>query len=577
MSSPAVWAPRADLVELEVDGGERRPMERDDHDWWRPHVEHRGAYRFVVDGDPLPDPRSPAQPQGTDGPSHTVDHDAYRWGDAGWHGRPLASSVLYELHVGTFSAAGTFDGVVEHLDHLVELGVNGVELMPVAEFPGRRGWGYDGVLLAAPHHAYGGPEGLKRLVDGCHGRGLAVVLDVVYNHLGPSGNHLGRFGPYFTDRYRTPWGEAVNLDGPGSDEVRRFLIDNALDWLEHYHVDGLRIDAVHAFADRSAVHLLEELAGAVDGLSARLGRQLWLIAESDLNDPRLVRPPEAGGYGLDASWSDDLHHALHVMVTGEQQGYYRSYRGLADVARALERVYVYDGGRDPGRGRRHGRPVGDLSRHRFLGYAQNHDQVGNRATGDRLSQLVEPEALAALAALVLTGPFVPMLFQGEEWGATTPFQYFTDHPDPELGEAVRAGRRREFAAFGWAPEAVPDPQDPATFVRSKLRWEEAGDTPHRELLAWYRRLIELRHHNPDLLDGHPGATRATFDDEQRWLVVERGAATVVALNLAAQARRVPLPPGARTIRASFPPDVAVSGVGAVQLPAGGVVVMVAEA
>jgi maltooligosyltrehalose trehalohydrolase len=304
-----------------------------------------------------------------------------------------------------------------------------------------------------------------------------------------------------------------------------------------------------------------------------LGRQLWLIAESDLNDPRLVRPPEAGGYGLDATWSDDFHHALHVTVTGEQQGYYRSYRGLPDVARALERVYVHDGGHDPGRGRRHGRPVGSLPRHRFLGYAQNHDQVGNRARGDRLSQLVEPEALAALAALVLTAPFVPMLFQGEEWGASTPFQYFTDHPDPELGEAVRSGRREEFAAFGWAPDAVPDPQDPATFERSRLRWDETGEAPHDELLAWHRLLVGLRHHHPDLLDGRPDATRVTVDDEQGWIVVQRGASTVVAVNLAAQARRVPLPPGPRTVLASFPPGAAVAGPGAVQLPAGGVVVM----
>jgi maltooligosyltrehalose trehalohydrolase len=405
---------------------------------------------------------------------------------------------------------------------------------------------------------------------------LAVVLDVVYNHLGPSGNHLARFGPYFTDRYRTPWGDAVNLDDAGSDEVRRFFVDNALAWLEHYHVDGLRIDAVHAFADRSAVHFLEELAAAVAGLSARLGRQLWTIAESDLNDPRLVRPPEAGGYGLDATWSDDLHHALHVAFTGEQQGYYRSYRGLGDVARALQRVYVHDVRYDPGRGRRHGRPVGDLSRHHFLGYAQNHDQVGNRARGDRLSQLLEPEALAALAALVLTGPFVPMLFQGEEWGASTPFQYFTDHPDRELGEAVRAGRRREFAAFGWAAEEVPDPQDPATFERSRLRWDEAAAPPHRDLLAWYRQVVHLRRSRADLLDGRADATRVTIHEEQRWLVVERGAATIVAANLASQARRVPLPTGAGAVLAGFPPGAAVAGLGAVQLPAGGVVIMEAE-
>jgi maltooligosyltrehalose trehalohydrolase len=546
-------------------------MERDRNGWWRAE-EHHGEYRFVVDGDPLPDPRSPWQPAGVGGPSHTLDHGAFGWTDASWHGRPLAACVIYECHVGTFSPSGTFDGVAERLDHLVGLGVNTIELLPVAEFPGTRGWGYDGVLLYAPHHAYGGPEGLKRLVDACHGRGLAVILDVVYNHLGPAGNHLARFGPYFTDRYRTPWGDAVNLDQAGSDEVRRFLIGNALGWLGDYHIDGLRLDAVHAFADASAIHFLEELSASAHRLSAQLGRQLWVIAESDLNDPRLVRPPEAGGYGLDASWSDDFHHALHVTFTGEQQGYYRSYNGLPDLARALERVYVHDGGYDAGRGRRHGRPVGDLPRHRFLGYSQNHDQIGNRAQGDRLSHLLDGDALAAVAALVLTAPFVPMLFQGEEWGASSPFQYFTDHEDPALAEAVRVGRRREFAAFGWDPEAIPDPQDPATFERSKLVWDERAEAPHAELLTWYRRLLQLRRTHPELLDSRPDRTRVIFDDEQRWVIVARDSLTV-AVNLAPQARRIPLTPGSRTILASYPIGAAVAGVGAVQLAAGAVAVL----
>jgi maltooligosyltrehalose trehalohydrolase len=515
MKAFEVWAPRPQRVELDL-GDRRIAMKRDQRDWWRVEVPDAGPgtrYRFALDGGPpRADPRSPSQPAGIDGPSEVVDRESHRWTDQAWRGLPLASAVLYELHVGTFSAQATFDGVADRLDHLVDLGVTAVELMPVAEFSGDRGWGYDGVLLYAPHHAYGGPDGLRRLVDACHDRGLAVVMDVVYNHLGPAGNYLGEYGPYFTDRYSTPWGEAVNFDGAGSDEVRRFFLDNALMWLRDYHCDGLRLDAVHAIIDSSAIHVLEELAVEVEALAAHIGRTLWLIAESDLNDPRIVRRREVGGYGIDAQWSDDFHHALHTALTGETSGYYSDFGGLERLADALRRAFVYDGAFSQHRSRRHGRPIGDLSGDRFVGYSQNHDQVGNRALGERLAALTSPGRLRIAAALELMAPFVPMLFQGEEWAASTPFQYFTDHRDPELGRAVSQGRRREFAAFGWRPEDVPDPQDLATWRRSVLEWDEVGKGDHAALLDWYRRLIALRRGQPALTDGRLQRVRAWSGD-----------------------------------------------------------------
>jgi maltooligosyltrehalose trehalohydrolase len=528
-------------VEVVLDG-RRVAMTAGADGWWTADAEGRD-YAFAVDGaGPLPDPRSPWQPRGVHGPSRVVDHAAFRWTDAGWQAPPLAAGLVYELHVGTFTPAGTFDGVIERLDHLVRLGVTHVELMPVAQFPGGHGWGYDGVDLFAPHTAYGGPDGLKRLVDACHGRGLAVLLDVVYNHLGPAGNYLERFGPYFTDRYATPWGRAVNLDGPGSDQVRRFFCDNALAWLRDYHADGLRLDAVHAILDTSAVHFLEQLAAEVADLGARLGRHLVLVAESDLNDPRLVRPPDVGGYGLDAQWSDDLHHALHAALTGERAGYYADFGGLADVAKALGSAYVYDGRVSAFRSRRHGRPATGLPGARFLGYLQTHDQIGNRARGERTSHLLSPGLLKVGAALVLLGPFVPMLFQGEEWAASTPFLYFTDHEDPELARAVSEGRRHEFQAFGWDPAQVPDPQAPETFRRSKLDWGEPGREPHRALLDWHASLVRLRRDH-GLAAGPLDRVRVRYDEADRWLVLERDGVTV-ACNLAGRAQRVPLGDGA---------------------------------
>ncbi|MEA2517853.1 MAG: maltooligosyltrehalose trehalohydrolase [Actinomycetota bacterium] len=538
MTEIRVWAPNATQVELVGNSG-RVLLDAGAGGWFSGR--HEGEdYAFSLDGgDPRPDPRSAWQPHGVNGPSRVVDHTVFEWHDGSWTGFPLSAAIVYELHVGTFTPEGTFESAIGKLDHLVSIGVNAVELMPVAEFPGARGWGYDGVDLFAPHNAYGGPDGLKQLIDACHGLGIAVIQDVVYNHLGPAGNYLREFGPYFTDRYGTPWGEAVNLDAHASTEVRDFLIENALSWLDEYHFDGLRLDAVHAIFDQSATHFLEELSTRVDELESRLGRTKWLIAESDLNDPRLVRSREAGGYGLDAQWSDDFHHALHALLTGETAGYYSDFGTIADVAKALNEAFVYDGKHSAFRGRVHGRSAEGLEGHRFLGYLQTHDQVGNRAMGERSSALMSHELLKVGAALVLTSPFVPMLFQGEEWGATTPFLYFTDHEDVQLGRAVSEGRRREFAAFGWRPGEIPDPQNPETFERSKLDWSELDDPRHADLLEWHRQLIRLRHELPELSDGRMDRVRTSFDEGAGWLLVQRGTVSVVC-NFSAGERTVPL-------------------------------------
>jgi maltooligosyltrehalose trehalohydrolase len=524
-----VWAPTPEVVEL-VLADRRMPMERDGDGWWRAEVEHAGpgtTYAFSLDRGPArPDPRSGSQPDGVDGPSAIVDHAAFGWTDAAWRGVAARGLVLYELHVGTFTPDGTFDAAIERLPHLVELGVDAVELMPVAEFAGSRGWGYDGVDLFAPHHAYGGSDGLKRLVDASHAHGIGVVLDVVYNHLGPAGNHLSEFGPYFSDRHRANWGPAVNFDGAGSDEVRRFVIDNACMWLRDYHVDGLRLDAVHAIEDESARHVLEELADEVDALATHLLRPLFLVAESDLNDPRFVRSRDAGGYGLDTAWADEWHHALHAALTGERSGYYEDFGPLHLLGKALRQAWVYDGTWSPHRQRRHGRSPAGMLGHQFVVSAQNHDQIGNRARGERSGALMSPGRLRVAAALLLTGPFTPMLFQGEEWGAGSPFQYFTDH-EPELGRAVSEGRRQEFSRFDWDPADVPDPQAPSTFETSRLRWHELDDREHAELLDWHRALIAMRRRFADLSDPRLDRTSVEVDEGRATVVVRRGSIELV--------------------------------------------------
>lgn len=572
-----VWAPEAESVDLRL-SGELRTMERDPDraGWWTTEAEAAAGdrYGFALDGGPVrPDPRSRRQPDGPDGESAVVDHDAYTW-RTDWPGRGLPGAVLYELHVGTYTDEGTFDAAAARLGHLAELGITHVSLMPVCPFPGVHGWGYEGVSLWAVHEPYGGPEGLKRFVDTAHGLGLAVVLDVVHNHLGPSGNYLPLFGPYFTETHHTPWGAAVNLDAPGSDEVRAFLLGSALAWLRDYRLDGLRLDAVHALADTRALTFLEELSAATDALAAEQGRPLPLIAESDLCDPRTTTPREAGGIGLHAQWNDDFHHCLHTALTGEDQGYYADFAAapLAGLAKTVTSAFFHDGTYSSFRGRSHGRPV-DITRtaaHRFVGYAQTHDQIGNRALGDRLAGSLSPGLLACAAALVLTGPFTPMLFMGEEWGARTPWQFFTDHTDPELAEAVRTGRRREFGAHGWAEEDIPDPQDPATRDRSCLDWSEPRREPHTRLHAWYRELIALRRALPDLIDPDLATVKTAYDDEARWLALRRGDLRI-AVNLDEKPATIPLgggrhrSGGGRVLAAWLPVD-APGADGALHLP-----------
>ena len=465
--------------------------------WWEIEAPTRpGAdYGFRLDGgDPLPDPRSRSQPHGVLGLSRLVDHAGFPWTDASWHAIRLADAVMYELHIGTFSPGGTFESAIERLEHLVRLGVDAVELMPVAEFIGDRGWGYDGVDLWAPHHAYGGPDGLKTFVNACHARGLAVVLDVVYNHLGPEGNNLERFGPYLTERHGTPWGKGFNFDDPDSRPVRDFVIENALAWLRDYHLDGLRLDAVHAITDTSRQHIVEELTARVHEFDP--GR--FVIAEKSRIDPRLI------AMGVDAQWSDDFHHALHTLLTGERTGYYAPFGSVSDLAGALLRPQQLS-----------------VDASRVVGYAQNHDQVGNRAAGERLSMLVDDGRLRLAAALVVCSPFVPLLFMGEEWGATSPFIYFSDHRDPVIAAKTSQGRIHEFVAFGWSPEDVPDPQDRASFDRSRLMWGELSQEPHRSLLDWYRRLLRLRRQSPDLRAGGP--MRVKSDEAAERLEMSRGA------------------------------------------------------
>jgi len=516
----SVWAPAARRVRVSVGEGVHE-MTEGDGGWW--HADAEGVnYAFLLDDDEkrLPDPRSRHQPHGVHAESRVYDHAEFEWTDDAWHGRQLPGGVVYELHVGTFTEGGTFDAAIERLDHLVDLGITHLELLPVNSFDGTAGWGYDGVLWGAVHQPYGGPDGLKRFVDAAHARGLAVVLDVVYNHLGPSGAYLDRFGPYFAGQ--NDWGPGLNLDGPGSDEVRRYVIDNALSWLRDFHLDALRLDAVHALLDRRAVHLLEQLATEVDALSAALNRPLTLIAESDLNDPRLVTPRERGGYGLHAQWSDDLHHALHVKLTGETTGYYTDFAAPDALERVLREVFFHAGTWSSFRERTHGRPVDTrtVPGHRFLGYLQNHDQIGNRATGDRLSATVSADRLACGAAILFCSPYTPMVFMGEEWAATTPWQFFASFPDPELAEAVRTGRRREFSRHGWGESDVPDPMDPATVERSRLDWTEPERPGHRDVLELYRALIRLRRERPELADPRVADLRVRTEGDL--LVLDRG-------------------------------------------------------
>jgi len=498
-----VWAPLRDGVSVVFTDPARRelPLAKDARGYWHGEagdVLPGTEYAIRLDQDlRRPDPASHFQPQGVHQASQVVDHLGFPWAEENWGGVPLDEMVIYELHVGTFTPEGTFDGVISRLGDLRELGVTAVELMPVAQFPGGRNWGYDGVYPYAPQNSYGGPDGLKRLVDACHRRGMAVILDVVYNHLGPEGNYLRDFGPYFTDKHKTPWGDALNFDGPSSEGVREFFLQNALYWFRQYCVDALRLDAVHAICDTGPKHFLCELAERVAELSGRLGRKLYLIAESDLNDPRLIRPCEQGGHGLDAQWADEFHHASRTLLTGERGGYYEDFGELSHLAKAYRRGYVYAGEYSAHRKRCFGAPTDGCCARQFVVFTQNHDQVGNRMLGERLSTLVSFEALKLAAGAMLLAPYVPLLFMGEEYGEERPFLYFVSHGDPSLQTAVCEGRKAEFKAFAWRGEP-PDPNDEGTFCASRLDWDARNAGRHGTLLNFYRRLIALRREVPAL-------------------------------------------------------------------------------
>ncbi len=528
-----IWAPQAEKMALKwrdqvlpMDGPNRRG-------WWTREVPEASCgdrYAFLLDDDPtpFPDPRSLRQPEGVHAASELYDHTGFEWHDQLWRGAPKVGSIIYELHIGTFSKEGTFDGAIPHLEYLCELGVTHVEVMPVAAWAGQQGWGYDGVSLFATHEPYGGPDGFKRFVDACHSAGLSVILDVVYNHFGPVGNYTTKFGPYLNPNRKTPWGDAVNLDSEGSDEVRRFFVDNALMWLRDYHCDGLRFDAVHAFIDLSSVHFMEQLSIEVERLSATLAKEFYLIAESDLNDPRVVRSREANGYGMDSQWSDDFHHSLFSLLyqpKDGENGYYEDFGTLRDLHKALKHAFVYDGKYSSFRKRRHGRPADGLTAHHFVHFDQNHDQVGNRAKGERLEQLVGLDAAKVAIGLLITAPYVPMLFMGEEWATSSPFMYFADHDDEEMRKKVAEGRKKEFAAFGFGDD-VPDPEDEKTFQESKLNWDEQKEGKHAEMLAWVKALIKVRRSTIALNDGDMHHVFVSTNEKRQTLVMERDEARI---------------------------------------------------
>lgn len=571
---PAVWAPRAELVSLRVAArGEDIVMAEDDGGWWRAPLDLVAGdeYGFVLDDSDTarPDPRSLRQPRGVHDLSAVVDLGAHEWKDGAWTGRPLAGGVVYELHVGTFTPEGTLDAAAARLEHLVDLGVDFVELLPVNSFNGVHNWGYDGVLWYAVHEPYGGPAAYQRFVDACHAAGLGVIQDVVYNHLGPSGNYLPEFGPYLRDAESNSWGSSVDLD---EREVRRFILDNAAMWLRDFHVDGLRLDAVHALQDRTEPHILHELAEEVDALSAHVGRPLILIAESDLNDARLISAREAGGFGLTAQWSDDYHHALHVALTGETTGYYADFAPLSALVKVSTRGFFHDGTFSSFRGRTHGHPIDRrIPMSRLVTFAQDHDQIGNRAAGDRLSQTLDAGGIAIAAVLNLLAPFTPMLFMGEEWAASTPWQFFTSHPEPELGEATARGRKAEFAQMGWDEALVPDPQDPATFERSKLDWSEKDASSHAEVLSLHRELVSLRRRLPGLTDPDFRHVSATADEDARWFRLQRPGAEIL-VNFSANPVTLEVQAGDVAALATHR-DIVVDGATAALPPRSAVVVM----
>jgi maltooligosyltrehalose trehalohydrolase len=543
-----VWAPFARSVSLKLVLPEQRlvPLRRDTDGYWRVQTDNcppgtRYLYRIDEEHE-RPDPASHFQPDGVHGPSQVVDHAAFAWTDSGWSGLTLRSMIMYEIHTGTFTPEGTFDAIASRLGYLKDLGINAIELMPVAQFPGDRNWGYDGVYPYAVQNSYGGPEGLKRLVDACHRMGMAVILDVVYNHLGPEGNYLWSYGPYFTDRYRTPWGDAVNYDGAYSDEVRSYFIGSALHWVSEYHIDALRIDAIHGIFDFSARHFLQELGEAVHARADELGRKVYVIPESDLNDVRVVKPVVTGGYGLDAQWNDDFHHCLHALLTGERSGYYEDFGAVEQMAKAYREGFVFSGQYSSYRKRRHGSSSKDRPAHQFVVFSQNHDQVGNRMRGERLASLVSFEALKLAAGVVILSPAVPMLFMGEEYGETAPFQYFVSHGDEGLIEAVRKGRREEFKAFGWEGE-VPDPLAEETLLASTIDLRQCVQEHHQTLFGFYKELLRLRKETASLNNLSKADMEVRAFPEETMLYVRRwqdDEAVFFLFNFNKERRTVPL-------------------------------------
>jgi maltooligosyltrehalose trehalohydrolase len=548
-----VWAPmRGEVaVRLVKDGGRIVEMEKDERGYWRSLCEgvYPGTcYSYILEGSlDRPDPASRFQPEGVHGPSCVVDPLEFSWTEGRWEGKDLKDFVIYELHVGAFTEPGTFEAIIPHLDYLTTLGITAVELMPVGQFPGGRNWGYDGVYPYAPQNSYGGPTGLKRLINECHRKGLAVILDVVYNHLGPEGNYLNDFGPYFTDRYKTPWGDAVNFDGPYSDEVRNYFIENALYWTLEYHFDALRIDAIHGIFDFSANHFLRVLAASLHREAEAAGRRIYAIAESDLNDVRVINPVEIGGYGLDAQWNDDFHHAVHTLLTDEDKGYYEDFGRIGDMAKAFREGFIYSGQYSGHRKRSHGSSSKDRPASQFIVFSQNHDQVGNRMLGDRPGHVQTFEKLKLAAGVVILSPYIPLLFMGEEYGETAPFPYFVSHSDEALIEAVRTGREREFESFRWEGE-IPDPQAEETFLNSKIDITRHLQGEHRTLFDFYRNLLKLRKDIPALCNlGRDNMAVACFEGEKviflrRWF----GADEIFCLfNFGAGKAAVacPVPPG----------------------------------
>lgn len=543
-----VWAPLHESVELKITHPRERivEMQRDEMGYWHVELDDIPStlhYLYRINHDKAwPDPVSFYQPNGVHHESAVVDHGRFEWADLLWEGIPLEQMIFYELHIGTFTPQGTFEGVIERIDYLKDLGITAIELLPVAQFPGQRNWGYDGVYPYAVQASYGGPDGLKQLVDACHRKGLAVVLDVVYNHLGPEGNYLSMFAPYFTDKYQTPWGSAVNYDDTYCYGVREYVIQNALYWLDYYHMDALRLDAVHGIYDTGARHILEELACRVKAFGQENNRTRYLIAESDLNDTRLIRHPEKGGYGLDAQWSDDFHHAVHAIVTGERGGYYKDFGSLEDVVKAVNCGFVYDWRYSEHRKRYHGNSARDLPPAHMVVCTQNHDQVGNRMMGDRISTLVSFEAQKLIAAALILSPYQPLLFMGQEYGETAPFLYFIDHNDPDLVEAVREGRKREFSSFAWDQEP-PDPDSPQTYEQSKLRWGSIDDAGHAAMLAWHRQLLSVRRQNlafQGVLREQAWA-RKIGEEAMAIFRCNKGACAIALLNFGKQATDVRFP------------------------------------